>query len=427
MGVLSLDSLRKKYRRYLIFFLVLDLIILAIVSIFWMREHVPQRIYLFQNMEAKFDFSLPIEANIKNEKIEVDSNCSQKVKENIVFSFQEPFSLCSRNKGSYDIGLKLFGLIPIRQIKVDVIDKKELIPSGKVIGIELNTEGVLVLGTGKVTRKNGEKVEPARNIVCTGDYIKAVNHKKIQNKKELLEELKKIDTSSTQLELERRGEEIEVNIHAVETVDGSYKLGIWVRDDTQGIGTMTYLTETGEFGALGHGINDVDTGVLMEVGTGSIYEAGIYKIEKGKKGNPGELEGYIKKNDEHRLGTIFTNTSHGIKGKYNRKDYQTIGKMQIGLKQEVKKGKATILCQIGEKVEEYNIEIKKVHLNSITKSKGMVIEITDPQLLSKTNGIVQGMSGSPILQNKKIIGAVTHVFVDNPTRGYGIFIEEMLE
>lgn len=422
-----METLKSRYKRFLYLFLFVDILLVIIFSFFWIRGRVPEKIFIFQNKETEFNFSLPIEANIQGEKAEVISNHSEKVKENIVFSFQEPFSLYSQKKGSYDINLKLFGVIPIRRINVDVIEEKELIPSGQTVGIEVNTNGVLVLGTGEVVGRDGRKVEPARNIVCTGDYIKSVNGKAVETKEELVSTLKKIQEGTTYLTLERKGEMIDVVVEGVKTKDGSYKLGIWVRDDTQGIGTITYITDDGEFGALGHGINDVDTGVLMDVCSGSIYEAGIYKVVKGEKGTPGELSGFIRKDAQSKLGTITQNTAHGIKGKYQKPLADSWKRKQIALKQEVKRGKGSILCQIGSEVKEYEVEIEKIYANSISKSKGMVIRITDKKLLEQTNGIVQGMSGSPILQNNKIIGAVTHVFVQDPHRGYGTFIEYMLE
>lgn len=422
-----METLKGRYKRFLYLFLLVDILLFVVFSFLWIRGKVPEKIFIFQNKKMEFDFSLPIEANIQEEKAEVISNHSEKIKENIVFSFQEPFSLYSQKKGSYDISLKLFGVIPIRRINVDVIEEKELIPSGQTVGIEVNTNGVLVLGTGEVVGKDGRKVEPARNIVCTGDYIKLVNGENVATKEELVSKLENLQEGATYLTLERKGEMIEVVVEGVKTNDGTYKLGIWVRDDTQGIGTMTYITDDGKFGALGHGINDVDTGVLMEVCSGNIYEAGIYKVVKGEKGTPGELSGFIKKNEESKLGTITQNTEHGIKGAYQGELSDSLQKKQIALKQEVKKGKGSILCQIGTEVKEYEVEIEKIYANSTSKSKGMVIRITDEKLLEETNGIVQGMSGSPILQNNKIIGAVTHVFVQDPHRGYGTFIEYMLE
>lgn len=420
-----LEQQRRKYRKFLIAMLILDIIMIFGVSYYYLQRKLPDEIYLFKNREDQFDFSLPIEANIGMDSVEVTSNRSQKIKENIVFSMEEPFSLYSQKKGSYTMCLKLFGILPIRDVNVNVIEKQEIIPSGQTIGIEINTSGILVLGIGSITGKDGQEYEPANHIVATGDYIRKINGVAIDSKEELIRELRKITQEKVYLTLERKKEEIEVVIKAIENVDGDYKLGIWVRDDTQGLGTLTYISENGIFGALGHGINDVDTGILMEISSGNIYDAGVYKIVKGEKGNPGEITGYIKKTEAHKLGTITKNTSHGIIGEYLVVPNQQA--LPIALKQEIKKGEASILCEIDGEVKSYDIKIEKIDVNSRSESKGMLISIVDPKLLQKTNGIVQGMSGSPIIQDGKLIGAVTHVLVNDPTRGYGIFIENMLE
>ena len=208
-----------------------------------------------------------------------------------------------------------------------------------------------------------------------------------------------------------------------------YKIGIWVRDDSQGIGTLTFITKDGKFGALGHGISDVDTGKLLGSINGILYKADIWGIKKGKNGSPGGLLGSISYEKNKEYGTINSNTNHGIFGQANEMliNECTFEYMDIGLKQDVKKGKAIIRCTVDGTIKDYEIEIIKVDYSNSHRNKGMVIEITDEELLDKTGGIVQGMSGSPIVQNGKIIGAVTHVFINNSTKGYGIFIENMLK
>lgn len=422
---MKLEKKMQRYKKILYVALTVDLIILAGLSYVYLQKRIPDRIYVVENRQERFDFSLPIEANMSEADVEVDCNSSEKVKENIVFSFEEPFSLLSQKKGSYDISLKLFGIVPIKSMQVRVIEEKYLMTGGDTIGIEVNTNGIMVLGTGKVTGIDGNEYEPAKNIINSGDYIRKINKTEVRTKEDMIEKLSSLKEDKVVLLLERKGKEIEVALRAIQTKKNEYKLGIWVRDDTQGIGTLTYITENGEYGALGHGINDVDTGLLMEVEKGSIYEAGVYRIIKGKKGTPGEIAGYIKKDKASLLGTITDNSLHGIKGEYWGNKKRT--KFPVGLKQEVKEGKATILCQISNQIGEYDIEIEKINLNSQNNSKGMIIRITDEELLKETNGIVQGMSGSPIMQNGKIIGAITHVFVQDPQRGYGTFIEYMLE
>ena len=208
-------------------------------------------------------------------------------------------------------------------------------------------------------------------------------------------------------------------------------MGIWVRDDTQGIGTMTFMTEDGYFGALGHGISDIDTKKILDSNNGLLYNADIWSIKKGASGTPGSLCGSISYEKDMELGVIYSNKSCGIFGRlyedkmrelmdtYNMKAYY------IGKRNDVKEGKAIILSAISGKIEEYEITITKVNKDS-ESNKGMIIKVTDEELLNLTNGIVQGMSGSPIVQDGKLIGAVTHVFVNDPTKGYGIFIEDMM-
>jgi stage IV sporulation protein B len=231
----------------------------------------------------------------------------------------------------------------------------------------------------------------------------------------------------------RNGKKIEVKITPVQTGEDEYKMGIWVRDDTQGIGTMTYLKSDGNYGTLGHGISDIDTGELLSSDGGILYEANVWGIKKGENGNPGALYGMIAYEKNKILGDIQANTSVGIYGKVLEQtviqkliaDYK-LESMETATSKEIEKGTAYIRSDITGEPVDYEIEIEKINLNS-SKNKGLVIHITDEKLLKITNGIVQGMSGTPIIQNGKLIGAVTHVFVNDSTRGYGIFIENMLE
>ena len=218
-------------------------------------------------------------------------------------------------------------------------------------------------------------------------------------------------------------------MNAVKTEDGSYKLGAWVRDDTQGIGTMTYIDMSGNFGALGHGISDSDTGKVVEIEEGALYETEILGIEKGTIGNPGVMAGVIYYGLGSQLGTITDNTDIGIFGKVNDKMKKSLQAqaVEVGYRQDVKKGQAWVRSDVSGELKDYEIEIQKVDYNPVQQNKSMVIKVVDEELLRLTGGIVQGMSGSPILQDGKLIGAVTHVFVQDSTRGYGIFVEDMLK
>lgn len=291
----------------------------------------------------------------------------------------------------------------------------------------METQGVLIVDTGEITDQNGMIQEPAANIVQPGDYILEVNGKLVSRKRELIAAIENCQGEDVELLVNRKGEEIPLSLVPVLTQEEDYKLGIWVRDNTQGIGTMTYVDENGKFGALGHGISDTDTGQLLDVSGGELYQAKIVSIIRGTQGAPGELSGYIEYDEEKKIGIIEKNTDIGIFGQLFPGTRIAQEKVMIGYKQEVKKGKAQLLMQSEDKVEKYDIEITEIYSGQQDTNKSFQIQVTDPELLAKTGGIVQGMSGSPILQDGKLIGAVTHVFVQDSAKGYGIFIENMLE
>ena len=243
-------------------------------------------------------------------------------------------------------------------------------------------------------------------------------------KEEILEIVEKSQGKKIRLTIIRNGFKKECQILPVRMQDGSCKLGVWVRDDTQGLGTMTYVDGQKQYGALGHGISDVDTGLLMQIRDGKLYRASVGAVKKGEKGNPGELSGTIYYRDDQILGTITSNSETGIKGMLYAMPQELSGH---SYRQEVHTGNASIYCSIDGSVKEYTVEIEKINLSHRDINKSMVIRVKDQDLLEKTGGIVQGMSGSPILQDGKLIGAVTHVFVADPSRGYAIFAENMLE
>ncbi len=319
-----------------------------------------------------------------------------------------------------DLGLK--------EVSVRVVERKRVIPGGIPIGIYLETEGVYVVGTGEIEAEDGLSYEPAYQIVQTGDYILAVNGKKIRDKDELIACVQENRSDIMILKLLRGEEVIQVRLHAVRTKEEDYKLGIWVKDDIQGIGTLTYMTEDAGFGALGHGITDTDTGELLETSCGSLYDTNILDIIKGEKGTPGEISGMITYSDRHIRGNIHKNTAAGIFGTIDqrvRADLNTEA-VEVGFKQEIRRGPALIRSSVSGELKEYQIQIQEIRLNEDDVNKGMVFQVTDPELLELTGGVIQGMSGSPILQNGKLVVAVTHVFVNDPSRGYGIFAETMI-
>ena len=432
------DRYKKRYRKSLVILLVGAVCTLIGFGYRMLATRVPDRIILIANREENFDFGLPLEAEVHlGDDAQAGTfffNNQKLTQQDLHINLNDSFSVQGNETGSYSMVVRLFGKFTMKQSVLDVIESVDVIPLGVPIGIVAKTEGVLVLGTGNLTDMNGNAYEPD-SVVMTGDYITAVGQQPINGKEELIAQIQACENKEAELTV-RRGEEcLTVKLPVVETASGDKKIGIWVRDDTQGIGTLTYITSDGRFGALGHGITDVDTGVLMEFAEGTIYTAEINSIIKGKAGEPGELSGVIHQGDRAILGTMAENTSQGIYSELTAEPevFQTMFAInelkayEIGFRNQAKEGAATILCTVDGQPKEYMIEIEKIKANVESVSKSLVIRITDEKLLSLTGGIVQGLSGSPIIQDGKLIGAVTHVLVNDPTRGYGIFIENMLE
>ncbi|MDF2943323.1 MAG: hypothetical protein K0S01_2181 [Herbinix sp.] len=420
---------RKIYRRVLIYLFIVNIFAIGFFAIYKIEKSIPDEIKMLVGTQESFDFNMPFKANIETDDLGVISVNDLRVPSNqINIDMNRPFTLESSQTGKYNVSLKLFGLFDFKNISLDVIETAELIPCGYPIGIYVETDGILVLGSGKITGDDGLNHEPINNKLKSGDYILAINGKGMNKKKDLIDEIQKCNGKDVALLIRRNKEEFTVRISPVKTTSGKYMIGAWIRDNTQGIGTLTFVSTDGQFGALGHGITDIDTGLLMDVKDGSIYAAEIMSIIKGKEGEPGELIGMIRQSDKYKIGSIKENTYQGIFGRVGNEydENLTVEPMKIGLKQEVEKGKALIRCTIEDKVEDYEIEIESVDMSNSNHSKGIVIRITDKRLLELTGGIVQGMSGSPIIQNNKIIGAVTHVFIQDSTKGYGTFIENMV-
>lgn len=420
---------KRIYKRVLIYLFIANILFLGFYFYRYIEKHIPDEIKIPVGKQQSFDFNMPLEANIDTSDIGVISVNDLRVPSNqIHIDMNQPFTLKSSQTGKYDVSLKLFGLFKFKKISLDVIESTKLIPCGNPIGIYVETNGILVLGSGRIAGEDGLNYEPISNKLKSGDYILQINGKPVTKKKDLINQIQKSNGVDVTLLVRRNKEEFTVSITPVKTASGSYKIGAWIRDNTQGIGTLTFVTPDGQFGALGHGITDIDTGLLMDVKAGSIYNAEIMSIVKGKQGVPGELIGMIRQSNKFKIGSIVENTYQGIFGKIGDglSSLENEQPMEIGLKQEVEKGKAQIRCTIEDKIENFDIEILSVDISNSNHSKGIVLRITDKRLLNMTGGIVQGMSGSPIIQNNKIIGAVTHVFIQDSTKGYGTFIENMV-
>ena len=304
---------------------------------------------------------------------------------------------------------------------------KKVIPMGNTVGIYVNTNGILVIDTGEVTDLYGKTTSPAKNKLIKGDYIIKLNGETIRTKKQLISLITDCGGEPLNFIVLRNESKVTVKVNPVETGIDTYKIGIWVRDDLQGLGTVTYV-KGDEFGALGHSITDSDTGEIMKVSGGKIYIADIYGVEKGLSGTPGEIEGMITYDTDNVVGDICENKIYGIYGNVTDAFFNTVKNeemLEVAASDEVKTGHAVIQTYVSGKKKMYDIEIVNIHKNKYG-DKEMEIKVIDDDLINLTGGIVQGMSGSPIIQHNKLVGAVTHVFVDDPTRGYGIFIDSMM-
>ncbi len=316
-----------------------------------------------------------------------------------------------------------------QEVSGETYEDTMVIPGGMPVGIYLETDGVMVLGTESITGIDGMKYNHAEHLVKSGDYIVKFNGQEVTEKSQLIDAIRKLKGEDVVLTVKRKEEEIDIRFKCVKCGIDEYKLGIWVRDNTQGLGTITFLNADSTFGALGHGIHDIDTNELLNISDGTLYITSIKDIQKGESGSPGGMEGIIVYNNYNVLGTIRENTDVGIFGTVDRIDalFSDQEPVETAVKEEIEEGPAAIRCAVDGEIKEYEIEITGIDFYPGEINKGLTIEVTDQKLLEETGGIVQGMSGSPILQNGKLVGAVTHVFVNNPTKGYGIFIENMLK
>ncbi len=303
-----------------------------------------------------------------------------------------------------------------------------VVPVGKAVGIKLFSDGVVVVGTSEIATENGN-VNPAKACgLREGDIITHINSTEVDTIEEVSALLQELEGEAMSIRAIRDDKQVQLTATAALcSADGAYKLGAWIRDSMAGIGTVTfYCPDTGAFGALGHGINDVDTALLMPLDSGSILPATVAGVEKGKAGDPGQLQGVF--DTDSTLGLLHANTSGGVFGVMADSGWVEGTPVEAAQRSEVQSGEASILCNIsGDRVEEYGIEISKVFAENPDDCRDYLIKVTDQRLLDATGGIVQGMSGSPILQNGKIVGAVTHVLVDDPASGYGIYVGRMLQ
>ena len=302
-----------------------------------------------------------------------------------------------------------------------------VIPMGRAVGIKLFSDGVLVVGLSDLSAQEGT-CSPARSCgLRQGDIITHINNTQVDTIEEVRAVLQKLEGDQMSIRAIRDEQQVQFTAQAAACDDGTYRLGAWIRDSMAGIGTMTfYEPSSGLFGALGHGINDVDTALLMPLESGAILSASVSDVKKGTAGDPGELHGTFR--TEQDLGQLWANTPGGIFGTLSDTSLVPAGEaIPTALRSQVKTGPATILSNIaGEEVKSYDVEIVRVFPAGSHDTRDLMVKVTDPALLEATGGIVQGMSGSPILQDGRLVGAVTHVLVNDPTQGYGILAETML-
>ena len=397
-------------------------ILLSIIIIVYIYALVitnyPDNLIVMEGESINLKTILGINVNLINENdvVEVSSSDSQnKVS----------------GSGTKKISVSLFNDITLKDINVDVIPKTKVIPLGNIAGVKLYTNGVLVVGMSEIEGEDNKKYKPYENIgIAEGDTIIAINDKEIFDTEDLVETVNNSQGNRLNIEYLHNNETLECSITPIKTGSAEYKLGLWVRDSAAGVGTVTfYEPTTKSFGALGHGIVDIDTSQLIDIASGEFITTKILNITKGENGNPGRIQGTI--DNQQTIGTITKNTKFGIYGTVDNVSALNINasnSMEVALRDEIQLGKAQIICTLENgKTEKYEIEIEKIFKNNNSDNKSMKIRVTDQRLIDKTGGIIQGMSGSPIIQNGKFIGAVTHVLVNDSLEGYGVFGDIMIK
>ena len=396
-------------------FLIIFLLILYIYIL--LITNLPSSIVVFEGENLNLASVLGLQFSLisNEETIEVSSNNSTQVTEKV---------------GKSNLKVSLFNNV-VKNLEVDVLPRKTVIPVGNIAGVKLYTNGVLVVGMSEIEGEDNKKYKPYANAgIEEGDTIISINNTEILNTDDLVNIVNSSNGNKLDIKYVRDNQSLECSITPVKTIENDYKLGLWVRDSAAGVGTVTfYEPSTKSFAALGHGIVDIDTEELINIASGEFVTTKILNIKKGESGNPGRIQGTI--DNQENIGIISKNTRFGIYGKVDDTHSLNIDytkEMEVALRSEIQKGKATILCSLdNENVKEYEIEIEKIYVNNNYDNKSMLIKITDQELLEKTGGIIQGMSGSPIIQNGKFVGAITNVLVNNPEEGYAVFGDIMLK
>ncbi|SNX55378.1 SpoIVB peptidase [Thermoanaerobacterium sp. RBIITD] len=392
-------------------------------------SQTPANFKFFKGEKININFNLPLKVGFYTDKdgiVKINNNSNKNI-----LNLRKPFTVETVEQGKVNINFKLFGVLPIKNVSVDVLPAINVIPGGQSIGVRLNTKGALVVGYSDIIGENNKIYSPYREgKIQIGDIILEVNRQIIKSADDITNITNNLSGNPVNLKINRKGSIIYTTIRPAKSKeDGQYRLGLWVRDHTAGIGTLTfYSPDKNLYAALGHAITDIDTGDILSVDNGEIMKSRITSINKGKRSSPGELRGiFLEEIDT--IGNIEKNTEYGIYGSiYNNKSNELYSRpIPIGYQSQVKEGSAKILTTIDDRgIQAFDIQILKKVEQKTANQKGMIIKVTDKNLLNKTGGIVQGMSGSPIIQGGRLVGAVTHVFVNDPSKGYAVYAEWMV-
>lgn len=405
------NNLKKLIKKLLLVFFLL-----IIYSYTLVITNLPEELVVFEGETIFMKTLLGLNIKLNDETIETSSNSSQSL---------------TKQAGKSTLEVSLFDSINIKNVNVDVLPKTTVIPVGNIAGVKLYTNGVLVVGMSEIEGYDNKKYKPYENKgIKEGDTIVKIDEKLINSTEDLIETVNNSQGRDIKVQYIHQEETKECSISPVKTSNSQYKLGLWVRDSAAGVGTVSFYEPTSKtFGALGHGITDIDTNELINIASGEFVTTRILNITKGESGNPGKIQGTVE--NQTNIGKIYKNSKFGIYGKVDNissLNIDTSKEMEVALREEIKTGKATILCSLdNQQPQEYEIEIDKINKENNYDNKSMQIKITDQKLLEKTGGIIQGMSGSPVIQNGKFVGAVTHVLVNDPTKGYAVFGDIMLK
>lgn len=405
------NNLKKLIKKLLLVFFLL-----IIYSYTLVITNLPDELVVFEGETIFMKTLLGLNIKLNDETIETSSNSGQAL---------------TKQAGKSTLEVSLFNSINIKNVNVDVLPKTKVIPVGNIAGVKLYTNGVLVVGMSEIEGYDNKKYKPYENKgIKEGDTIVKIDEKLINSTEDLIETVNNSQGRDIKVQYIHQEETKECSISPVKTSNSQYKLGLWVRDSAAGVGTVSFYEPTSKtFGALGHGITDIDTNELINIASGEFVTTRILNITKGESGNPGKIQGTVE--NQTNIGKIYKNSKFGIYGKVDNissLNIDTSKEMEVALREEIKTGKATILCSLdNQQPQEYEIEIDKINKENNYDNKSMQIKITDQKLLEKTGGIIQGMSGSPVIQNGKFVGAVTHVLVNDPTKGYAVFGDIMLK